>query len=205
MSFAVIFDVHGEIPKYLDIRSKFPRTVQLGDLGFDYRDIPHDSHHVFFKGNHDNYDQNHESDLGDYGMHILGNVPFFFIRGGHSIDKSQRNRHIDYWPEEELEYGKMRRCEEEYKRAKPDIVITHECPVRATRKFFTETSILHWWGYADDWSSPTSIFLDYLMDVHKPKLWIFGHHHAYREGIVDGTHFFCSYELDAVTLEEIQS
>ena len=68
----IIGDVHGWIDKkyphkysykhstsYLDITKGCEYSIQLGDMGFNYKPLQKlkpRGHHIFFPGNHDNYD-----------------------------------------------------------------------------------------------------------------------------------------------------
>lgn len=197
----VISDVHGEAQKYLKIIKKADYSVQLGDMGFNYDFLVNvdPTHHVFFKGNHDNYMETSTllsgHNLGDYGLRSLGGQDFFFIRGGHSLDVGLRQPWFDWFPNEQLSWGEGMECLKFYEQAKPDLVISHECPQSVLDDFFPDRSILTKYGYDESWCSSTSVLLQLCLDIHRPALWVFGHHHMKLDRTVGGTQFKCMYEL----------
>ncbi len=96
----VFGDVHGRSNDYLKLIENTDYSVQLGDFGFDYKFLGNvdDTKHVFFPGNHDNYDKClwYPHCLGDYGYANLNSIDFYFVRGGFSIDKAWRERHYAF-------------------------------------------------------------------------------------------------------------
>lgn len=161
--------------------------------------------HKVLGGNHDNY----ESDngvfinqtphfLGDFGIYSLPNsLDIFFVRGGYSIDKMYRQLGRDWWPEEELNYIQMVNALKAYADAKPDFVISHECPER----IIPEVSTLALWDGKPIVPSTTARMLDEMLKIHKPKLWVFGHHHKKWEKEIDGTQFICLAELEDLDID----
>jgi len=198
----LIGDCHGKMYEYLNIAKEADFSIQLGDLGFRYdllTKLSSDSHKVL-GGNHDNYEKinnifvNQTSHfLGDYGLHVVpGEAPIYFVRGGHSIDKEYRKIGIDWWPDEQLSYVKMVEALDAYIASKPQIVISHECP----KRIIPEVSTLSLWKGNPIPPSATSLMLDYMFDVYKPKYWFFGHHHKSWQATVEGTNFICLDELE---------
>jgi predicted phosphodiesterase len=96
----IIGDVHGNYQKYLEIIKESEYSIQIGDLGLNYdffkKNNVNSNNHVFFGGNHDNYDtiNSCNNNLGDFGFKQLGDFKFFFVRGAWSIDNKLRN-HFD--------------------------------------------------------------------------------------------------------------
>jgi hypothetical protein len=176
-----IGDVHGFYGEYLRIiKNTGGHTVQVGDMGFDYTPILSSgidfSRHRFFKGNHDNFDV----DAAPFDLGRYGNTPdFFWVSGAFSIDKHFRILGRDWFPQEELNYRETHDCMEMYAAVKPTVVLSHDCP----RFIF---------GY----KSHTSVLLANLFEVHRPALWIFGHHHVSLYRNILGTEFKCLSELD---------
>lgn len=191
----VIGDIHGKINDYWKILSKIKSgsSIQLGDFGFKKHHTWHlenisNNHKVLF-GNHDDYTFLHEShSLGNYS---IINDDIMCIRGGYSIDKSQRVFGIDYFSNEELDYMEQREIIEVYERIKPKIVITHETP-----KFMVDEFV----GYVDTYSN-TSRFLQHLYELHKPDIWLFGHYHKDYSKVIDNTNFICLAELSTYEIK----
>lgn len=200
----LVGDVHQKLDhlKRLLTKKNFDGpVVQLGDLGFNYdklSDMPGNPFR-FLGGNHDNYlaYKNCPESLGDYGtLDSLGRPDVFFIRGGLSIDKKYRTRGFDWFPEEQLTDTEFHDCLAAYSVAKPEIVISHECP---------QIAIPHVAQFSDEYivanfgcslPSKTSVFLQNILMIHLPKYWIFGHYHVSKSFRVDGADFRCLSELE---------
>ena len=138
---AIIGDIHGKDYLHEQLIDAYPKTLQLGDLGFDYSylDMYGSRNHRFFPGNHDNYDICY-----DYA-HCLkgdcGKIPFkfkdyespWFCRGALSIDKNYRIPEVDWWENEEVEDKSLFKVINNYLKHKPDLVVTHDGPYGVTR------------------------------------------------------------------------
>ena len=212
----IIGDVHGKYKEYLQIASGSEHSVQVGDMGFTYEPLSPlmPSNHVFIGGNHDNYDSYYETQYAvtsvegskDYGMTNLGGVKFFFVRGGFSIDKQLRLRAMNhgsqksYWFEEELKEGTFEEALKAYKEAKPDIVITHECPKMLT-SLVGDDDILGRFGFdPSTFTTRTSKYLQSMFEAHEPSQWFFGHYHRAWTFTEGKTKFVCLDELGFVDL-----
>lgn len=195
----VIGDVHGKIDLYWKILNKVKSgsSIQVGDFGFRKHHTWHlkniaDNHKVLF-GNHDDYTfLNEKHSLGNY---TIINSAIMVIRGGFSIDRSQRIFGIDYFSNEELNCSEQNDIIEVYERVKPKIVITHESP-----KFLVDNFV----SYVEAYSN-TCRFLQYLYEVHQPDLWIFGHYHTDYNKIIDKTNFICLAELSTYEIKDNNS
>lgn len=206
MRLTVIGDVHGKSDRHLKICNNSELTLQLGDLGFnyDYLNRLDWSRHKFFMGNHDNYglDILPQHCLGDFGPYDFEgrSVPFFFIRGGLSIDKRFRTAGFDYFFNEELNQVQMDACLSLYEQTKPDIVISHEFPVEAIPYLssFSDEYIKE--NFYVNVPSRTSLFLSELLNIHRPALWIGGHFHKTYKVNIDGTEFRCLDELTTMDI-----
>jgi len=205
----IIGDVHGKIGGYFDLLDDFVKrrdegySLQVGDFGFSdtyarrerwfEKSRRYDSeNHVFFGGNHDDYDKYGEvkGALGDFGE-----VPFipnsFFVRGAKSIDKEARTVGRDWWPEEELGWKQSRKAIEEYIKVEPSFVFTHEAPDIVTDQMFPTRETV---------SSNTGKLLSQMFREHQPDVWIFGHWHSSEEIDFEGTSFRCLDELETLEI-----
>ena len=163
--FTVLGDVHGQ--KIPNIEGK---VFQLGDLGFNYGSLDSLDSNIFKfgAGNHDNHAllkvDPPKHYVGRYGYHEWG---FYWIGGAYSIDKKFRTLGFDWFANEELTLLEANACMTDYYKMKPDIVISHDCPT-IIKGMIHENCIRTW----------TDILLNAILDIHSPKLWIFGHHHT---------------------------
>ncbi len=126
--------------------------------------------------------------LGNYSHFPEGNI--FTVRGAFSIDRIYRVAGIDWFENEELTYQEGLECFDEYVQIKPEIVISHDCPESIRQTFF---------GIFE--KSNTSNLLQAMFREHRPKLWIFGHHHKHRDSNIFGTRFICLEELKTFEIE----
>lgn len=190
-----IGDVHGYIDKYYKIVRKADYSVQVGDFGF-YRQWEwlknniSAEHHKVVCGNHDlpPSENNAPHCLGDYGHVTHGDLPFFFVRGALSIDASHRTEGVDWFADEQLNYLDLSDAIAEYERVRPDVVVTHEAPA------YLKIMLC---GQAYD---QTSIALDQMWNIHKPKVWIHGHHHKSARYKLLNTQFISLGELEVFKL-----
>ena len=206
--FRLVGDVHGNIRTYVKLVQGCEHSLQLGDMGFSYRQIERDLcpvRHRILGGNHDNYVsvdgrfvEQPPHFLGDFGTHSVPEVgDIFFLRGGHSIDRDYRTEHVDWWRDEELSYDRMDEAVAEYIRLRPDFVVSHECP----ESVIPLVSTLAVWDGRPIRPSRTSMALENMLVSHRPKLWFFGHHHKSWERKIDGTTFRCLNELETYDVQ----
>lgn len=199
----VIGDVHGLTDYYLYLARRAEYSLQIGDLGFrkDYnRCLTYlaQSRHKVIAGNHDDYEVTHHWShfLGDFGTSSLGGVDFFFIRGERSIDYKHRTLGVDYFENEQLNYLQQLKCMELYETVAPEIVISHGCPediIPYVARFKTyDGEVLK--------PSSTAKHLQVLLNIHRPRLWIFGHYHKSYVFEKDGCEFRCLNELEVFDL-----
>lgn len=207
----IIGDVHGKSDDYLNIIKQCEYSVQVGDLGFDYSFLGNVDHqkHKFVPGNHDCYDivYQYKHCLGDFGTASLDNIDFFFVRGAFSIDCLYRvatyghTYQKTWWYEEELNDEQCDLALDLYKKERPDIMITHDCPVQL-KPFVSNSNIMLKFGWDPSAIFRTQKLLTAMFEFHRPKLWLFGHYHQTKQLNVEGTLFQCINELDSVTLEK---
>ena len=192
----IIGDVHGYHDSYLNLIHGKKSSVQVGDFGFNYDALSgvDPENHKIIGGNHDNYNVivNCPNYLGDYGMADINNIRFFFVRGERSVDAHIRTENVNWWRNEELDMATAYGAIEAYEAAKPDIVISHGCPAEILPFFVTNPLKYH--------PSRTAQILDSMYSVHRPSLWVFGHHHTSQTLRVGRTEFRCLNELETMEI-----
>lgn len=210
----IVSDVHGNLKRYKSLAEGSPYSLQIGDLGFTYTykkllgDKDFDvSRHKYFAGNHDDYDfckrgldantysRFSQFNLGDYGMRSHGGLDFYVIRGAFSVDWMYRTMGLDLFANEEFELTQHDAIIEDFVKAKPDIVFSHECPQSVGyggSRLLKGPDILVRLGYNyDTFSTKTGILLQKMFEAHQPKEWLFAHYHQNWEDTVNGTRFRC--------------
>lgn len=192
----VLGDVHGkyrQLHELLREKDRHPHVVHVGDLGFNYTTLENIStdQFRFVAGNHDNYDviSSVPHYLGDFGyVENFGGFSFFFYRGAWSIDYMYRTIGVSWWKDEQVSTSRWKEASEMYGDIKPDFVITHDCP-----EFIYDYLLPPW---ATKFNTYTPQALKGLYYIHKPKLWIFGHHHQSWNIKHEETEFRCLNELE---------
>lgn len=189
----IIGDVHGKFKQYRKLTRNVEYSIQVGDFGFRGDHLRHlkyrnSSRHKVLFGNHDDYAfVNHPHSLGHFGewMGVFG------IRGAYSIDQWHRTEGISWWREEQMEYGQMLQCTDEYTRVLPQVVVSHDCP----------EFLYPFMGYLPEKRNRTSQFLSHIWEIHAPKLWVYGHHHRSDTRQWKETTFICLNELEYIDLD----
>lgn len=203
MQATFIGDVHGKYQQYKTLIKSTPNTIQVGDMGIGFRRWPHgefssnppydamvETNARFIRGNHDNPDvcARHTQWIPD-GT-IQDDV--MFIGGAFSIDRIYRNEDFNWWKNEELNEEVFLRLLEIYNTSKPTVMVTHDCPLSVIPMMHSH----HW----DD-KSITQVSLQKMLEAHKPKLWVYGHHHKSFDMVIEGTRFVCLAELEIKDLQ----
>jgi predicted phosphodiesterase len=192
----IVGDVHGNVNLFWKkfIQNKSEEVIQLGDFGFKK---PHDwfikncnseIHKICF-GNHDYYPYLHKDySLGDWSYNEK--YKLFTVRGAEStLDKYEQQKRGTWYEEEELDPDSFDIVFENYKKYKPEIVVSHDCPKVIAYSFFGI--------YGTNFTREK---LEELFEYHQPLLWIFGHHHESITKEIDGTKFKCLTELEGEVL-----
>lgn len=197
-----IGDVHGKYNRYHAIIKEHRDTIQVGDMGVGFRrllnyngeykysqnpyhDLMVAQNALFIRGNHDNPEtcRHHTQWVPD------GTVKddMMFVGGAYSIDKMWRTKGEDWWPDEELSPEQFKVIQAIYTTTKPNCMITHDCP----KSLYP---ILH----THHWNDPsrTAPALQAMLELHRPKVWVLGHHHKSFDQVIDGTRFVCLAELE---------
>ena len=210
----IIGDAHGKMdwnilgrPSYLDLIAECDLSVQLGDLGdqeaYDILRARVDPRrHRFLPGNHDDYDHLPPHALGDHGVARLGDLEFFFVRGAFSVDKEIRIRsRIPWWPREELDEDQAAGALEAYAASRPAVVLSHDCPIVISRTL-GDVKLLGSFGFdPETFETRTGRLLQAMLDLHRPRLWLFGHYHRDWRLDLRGTTFRCLGELSFLDLD----
>lgn len=194
MKYTFVGDIHGSVSVLRDITkdgSNLGSIIQVGDFGVGFRgpewDQKADQFNIengirFIRGNHDYPEgcKGMESWIED-GHHENG---VMFVGGAWSIDHHYRTPGISWWHDEELSDKEFAEIEKKYREVKPNLMITHDCPHSVAKKIF-EPEL----GFIKE--TRTSFWLEEMLKVHRPKLWIFGHRHLAKDEVIDGTRFVC--------------
>lgn len=187
MKIRFIGDVHGKIDEYLSIISTCDRSIQVGDFGAGFVDLPNlSSNHQFIRGNHDSPQvcRNHPNWIKDGTFE--NNI--FFMGGAWSIDYALRTPGVSWWHDEELSYSDLNDMISKYEQCKPEIMVTHDGPFSIMKSMFPYMPR----------SSRTRHALQTMFDIHKPQIWIFGHWHENKHEVYDETNFICLDELNFI-------
>lgn len=190
-----IGDVHGKIKQYEEICSKLRSensgtwTIQVGDVGLGFSGVKMPSlteKDFFIHGNHDDalICEKSPNFLGSFGVKQMNDHKVFFLSGAESIDKQYRTEGKTWWAYEELTYEELCQAVELYRKEKPNIVVTHDCPLATRKQMFGLTE-----------SGRTIQALEAMLCDHQPKEWVFGHHHLNRQDTICGVKFTCVAEL----------
>lgn len=97
---------------------------------------------------------------------------------------------MDLWEEEELTYRQGAECLSHYETVKPDIVISHTCPYQVLGMMVPFMSR----------SCSTEKLLGMMLEIHKPKMWIFGHFHKSSRFNFQTMEFIVLNELETIEI-----
>lgn len=179
----ILSDVHCDWNRVEQVCRLYPdqTVVQLGDLGIGFLrtefvlgNTP--KNFRFFVGNHDNRDlaNTMPACLGDFGE--FENI--FFVSGAQSVDRFDRIEGKSWWANEELSYGQASACLDAWEASDKDIIVSHD-----TTQSFVEKFMLIYDR------SITRTLLQRMIEIRKPKMVIFGHHHRRYEINHDGIQY----------------
>lgn len=194
-----IGDIHGELSMYNNLIYTAEFSIQCGDFGFGFVDVPEiPLNHRMIRGNHD------DPAIAMSFPNIIKDGEFwedeniFFLGGAMSTDRDYREQYElmtgkkVWWEAEELPVPILADIIEDYEQKKPRIVVTHDCPKEAAQ-------YLHSHHY-DDGSSTRSA-LDMMFKLHQPEMWIHGHHHIGVVTKIGNTTFHSLAEFQTLDLE----
>ena len=179
-----IGDVHGKIDEFARLRDGCSSSVQVGDLGIGFVDVPDlGVGNRFIRGNHDNPGlcPAHPSWIPDTTLEN----GVFYMGGASSIDRSLRHPGNDVWDDEELSWCALSAAIDYYAASRPSVVVTHDGPEDVTSALFGNSR--H--------RSRTAQALQAMLSDYRPSLWVFGHWHRRVDVTIEGTRFVCLEEL----------
>lgn len=190
MNVRIIGDVHGRLDSYVKLTRECKYSIAMGEMGFGkdvtrlasmyVDDTINGENHIIIPGNHDHYGVIDDIPTfltnpgwGPLSPHmpegVFGNKKVFYVRGAISIDKAYRKLGINWFPEEELSECALLSALEFYRGYQPDIMITHTPPQNLVPQLIPPDGEL--------FNFRTEHYLQEMLDIHRPKLWIFGHFH----------------------------
>lgn len=187
-----IGDIHGAFDYYALLIAGVEASVQVGDhgLGFRVKEDEMAEHeynfpvqHRFIRGNHDKLEDCQKNPRWIPDGTIEGNT--MYIGGAKSVDRYRRTEGIDWWADEELPYDELSDMVDLYEKTKPEVMVTHTCPVQINEAYFSR---VNYGGLKVD---RTSQAFGTMLHIARPKLWIFGHFHHPADFTVEGTRFIC--------------
>jgi hypothetical protein len=210
----LIGDIHGKVGRYKALLNKlkyrFPgeSSIQLGDFGIGFPELRRDGKAKipyvveqapvlpggswFFRGNHDNpaVCRTSPNYLGDFGYRQFdGLYNAFFAGGAWSTDGDWRVQGVSWWPDEQLTSSQMNEAFDLYVKVKPELVLTHDCPLIAAESLMSRHSKTR------GGRTSTAVFLNALYEEHQPAQWFFGHWHVDWRRKIGRTQFRCLPEL----------
>jgi hypothetical protein len=206
----LIGDIHGQFNDYKTYAVEDAEySIQVGDfgVGFGQSDYWHETvndfhasgNHRMIRGNHDNPETCRKEMVGWIADGVVENN-VMFVGGAWSIDQDYRTPGYDWWRDEELSTTEMDIVFNIYCAAKPEIMITHDCPTLVAYHMFIRSG-LRTYGGPKLHLTRTGELLQRMFEAHQPKFWFFGHWHHTKELDLNGTHFHCLGEMDWVDFD----
>ena len=208
-----IGDIHGSMKKYKKLIKSSPEgiSLQLGDFGVGFyypyttklmgQNPPFDTmargSHYFIRGNHDNQTvcKQHKFWVED-GTYAPNAPEVFCIGGATSIDREYRSEGYTWWEDEELSYREWLRIMDIYERVRPDIVATHDAPEDVVKGVIGPMA-----NYLTNYPSRNSSALQNLFEIHRPAVWLHGHHHISYRKVYRGVEFIGVGACEYIDLE----
>lgn len=217
----LVGDIHGMLNDYrfyslgigrqLKKDEHYHNSIQVGDFGFGFREswdanakqwLAENSTHSFIRGNHDNPAICKTASGYIPDGRVEGHT--MFIGGAWSIDNPnappgwyKRVEGVDWWADEQCSEKQFQHFLDVYATVKPRVMITHDCPVIASRELFFKTQLVK----GEEYPNRTSSYLQAMYDIHQPEFWFFGHWHHTTHVKLGNTHFQCIGELDYIDFD----
>ena len=187
-----IGDIHGKYEEYINVKNQSEKSIQVGDFGWGFENVPSDifrENDRYILGNHDH------PILGRENEHHLESGTewegIFVVNGAMSIDKMHRIKDRDWWEREEHTNDEFYEILDKWETLKCDIVVAHDCP----QDFIKMMNSHHVYE-----SSKTRQMLSSLIYIRKPKMFIFGHHHKKVDEMYDNVRYICLPELGFIDI-----
>lgn len=200
-----IGDIHGKFNRYEKLVKECEASIQVGDFGMGFKggkqhpwsykkDYAFYKHHRFIRGNHDS--PAHCASQASRWWIPDGTVEdgMMFCGGANSVDKATRMEGVDWWRNEELSIHALNNLIDKYERDNPNIMVTHEAPESVAQATMT-------WRSKLELGSRTRQAFQAMLEMRKPKLWIFGHWHKSIDTVIDGCRFICLNELEHIDID----
>lgn len=193
-------DIHGRFYEYVEKIQDCTESIQVGDFGVGFqndsglhrtlKELENLGNHRFIRGNHDKYEQCRTlPNFIEDGTIENGTL---FLGGAWSIDHAYRTEGWDWWRDEEISFEVAENILMEIGyNSNPNVFVTHDCPQFAYRDVL---------GYEMIIKTRTAQFLEAVWEIHKPDVWIFGHHHVNKDVRIGNTRFICLGELETIDL-----
>lgn len=202
MKIRFIGDIHQKLLDYLQVIDGVENSVQVGDFGMgfgtkgaaDFVDSLIDEiqgNHRYIRGNHDSPEECKRSSHWIKDGTIENDI--MYIGGAWSIDQEWRTEGINWWYDEELSYIDLDALVGIYDFIRPKVMVTHTAPIDIPEKEMGFRIL--------GTGSRTELALQRMLDIHRPKIWVFGHWHRSFDKVIDGTRFICLNELEYIDLE----
>lgn len=167
----ILGDIHCNFNRVEEVCKQYPNqtVLQLGDFGVGFMPtkfiIDNSPPNLkFFTGNHDN--RKEACKIPSFLGHFGECEDVFFVSGANSIDKDRRIVDVNYWEDEELSYRQGCLCMDSWKKSTKKIIVSHDAPQRFVQQFMLIYD-----------ASFTRSLLQEMVDVRKPDMIVFGHHH----------------------------
>jgi len=199
MKILVTGDIHADFSMLNKLinRKRPELVICAGDFGYwpkferySFSDIkPQGATILWIDGNHEDHWSLRDRETDELAPNVIykprGSThtlddgrKILFMGGAESIDKDLRVLGRDWFPEEVIRGCDMYNLPEE----KIDIIISHTCPLE-----LVDTMIQY---YPEKRGEPSNKALTELWKIYEPSLWIFGHWHYYKEGMMGNTKWY---------------
>lgn len=215
----LVGDIHGNFNEYSFFNLGVGRTrhmgdpvppdhsIQVGDFGIGFgSEYWHDSiaewqlkypGHRFIRGNHD--DPAKCKLMPGYIPDGTVEKDVMYVGGAWSIDHACRVEGVSWWRDEELSVHELDKLISLFGKAKPRVMITHDCPTSvAWEMFISKGDSLN---STNQIKTRTGEALQAMFEMHQPEFHFFGHWHNTRQITLKGTRFVCLGELDYVDID----
>lgn len=199
----IVGDIHGYFGQYCQIVKDAEQSVQVGDFGIGFGDLNwnqkvnefHEKNpqHKFIRGNHDSPKGCEEAPGWIMDGTITNDI--MLVGGAWSIDSINRTEGVNWWREEELSQVELDRIIDTYALVQPRVMITHDCPLVASKQMFIDRNLSLISG-GGSIKTRTGQAFDAMFEIHQPELWVFGHWHVSSISGIGKTKFVCLGELD---------
>ena len=215
----IVGDIHGGFNEYsfytlgvgrtrhMDDPVPPDRSIQVGDFGIGfYSPYWHDSvndwmkahtGHRFIRGNHDSPAMCRTMAGYIEDGTIEGDV--MYVGGAWSIDYAMRTEGRDWWRDEEISIYRFNEIIADYIKAKPRVMITHDCPTEVAWDMFISKGLSL--AGSHQIKTRTGEALQQMWELHQPELWFFGHWHQTKRFESKGTTFMCLGEFDYIDVD----